>query len=110
MGSIAARLADVLVLTSDNPRNEDPLAILDDVLAGVPKEKFAATTVLADRREAILHAIRQVQTGDIVLVAGKGHENYQILGAERVHFDDVEEVQSAEKQLHPSTAPTSPQE
>jgi UDP-N-acetylmuramoyl-L-alanyl-D-glutamate--2,6-diaminopimelate ligase len=110
MGSIAARLADVLVLTSDNPRNEDPLAILDDVLAGVPKEKFAATTVLADRREAILHAIRQVQTGDIVLVAGKGHENYQILGDERVHFDDVEEVQSAEKQLHPSTAPTSPQE
>ncbi len=110
MGAIASRLADVLVLTSDNPRNEDPLAILDDVLAGVPKEKFAATTVLADRREAIVHAISQAQTGDIVLVAGKGHENYQILGAERIHFDDAEEIQRAEKQLHPSTAPTSPQE
>jgi UDP-N-acetylmuramoyl-L-alanyl-D-glutamate--2,6-diaminopimelate ligase len=96
MGAIAAALADIVILTSDNPRNEDPLAILDDVLAGVPKEKFAITTVLADRREAIRFAVTQVQRGDIVLVAGKGHENYQILGTERIHFDDVEEVQSAE--------------
>jgi UDP-N-acetylmuramoyl-L-alanyl-D-glutamate--2,6-diaminopimelate ligase len=96
MGAIAAALADIVILTSDNPRNEDPLAILDDVLAGVPKEKFAITTVLADRREAIRFAVGQVQGGDIVLVAGKGHENYQILGTERIHFDDVEEVQSAE--------------
>lgn len=95
MGTLAAELADIVILTSDNPRNEDPLAILDDILAGIPKEKFTTTTVLADRREAIRHAIGQVQSGDIVLVAGKGHENYQILGSERIHFDDVEEIQSA---------------
>lgn len=97
MGAIAAGLADAVTLTSDNPRNEDPLAILDDMLAGVPKEKFMATTVLADRREAIRHAVAQAQNGDIVLIAGKGHENYQILGTERIHFDDVEEVQAAEE-------------
>lgn len=95
MGAIAAELSDIVILTSDNPRNEDPLAILDDILAGVPKEKFATTTVLADRREAIRYAVGQAQSGDIVLVAGKGHENYQILGAERIHFDDVEEVHDA---------------
>lgn len=93
MGAIASSLADVIILTSDNPRNEDPLAILDDILAGVPKEKFSSTIVIADRREAIRTALAHVQKDDIVLVAGKGHENYQILGSERIHFDDVEEIQ-----------------
>jgi UDP-N-acetylmuramoyl-L-alanyl-D-glutamate--2,6-diaminopimelate ligase len=98
MGAIASNLADLPILTSDNPRLEDPLTILDDILAGIPKEKFAATTVLAERREAIRHAINLAKAGDIVLVAGKGHENYQILGAEKVHFDDVEEIMLANRQ------------
>lgn len=93
MGAIAARLADVIIPTSDNPRHEEPLAILDDILSGIPKEKFSATTVLADRRAAIHRAITQAVSGDIVLIAGKGHENYQIIGSERIHFDDVEVVQ-----------------
>lgn len=99
MGAIAANLADIIIPTSDNPRNEDPLTILDDILAGIPKEKFPATTVLADRREAIHHAVRLARAGDIVLVAGKGHENYQIIGAERIHFDDVEVVQDVMQSL-----------
>ncbi len=104
MGAIAAELSDIVILTSDNPRNEDPLAILDDILAGVPKEKFSTTTVLADRREAIRYAVGQAQSGDIVLIAGKGHENYQILGTERIHFDDVEEVHDAANLLTTPTA------
>jgi UDP-N-acetylmuramoyl-L-alanyl-D-glutamate--2,6-diaminopimelate ligase len=95
MGAIAAMLADIIIPTSDNPRNEDPLAILDDILSGIPKEKFPTTLVLADRREAIHHAIKQAVSGDIVFIAGKGHENYQIIGAERIHFDDVEVVAEA---------------
>jgi UDP-N-acetylmuramoyl-L-alanyl-D-glutamate--2,6-diaminopimelate ligase len=95
MGSIAADLADIIIPTSDNPRKEDPLEILDDILAGIPKEKFSVTTVLADRREAIHYAIKQAKSGDIVLIAGKGHENYQILGTEKIHFDDVEVVGEA---------------
>ena len=95
MGAIAATLADIIIPTSDNPRTEDPLAILDDILAGIPKEKFPVTTVLADRREAIHHAVKQARSGDIVLIAGKGHENYQILGTEKIHFDDTEVVQEA---------------
>ncbi len=94
MGACAAELADFIIPTSDNPREEEPLTILDDILAGIPKEKFATTHVLADRREAIQYAIGQAQAGDIVLIAGKGHENYQIIGKERIHFDDAEEVQN----------------
>ncbi|TAE30739.1 MAG: UDP-N-acetylmuramoyl-L-alanyl-D-glutamate--2,6-diaminopimelate ligase [Candidatus Kapaibacterium sp.] len=93
MGACAAELADFIIPTSDNPREEEPLAILDDILAGIPKEKFATTRVLADRREAIQYAIGAARAGDIVLIAGKGHENYQIIGNERIHFDDAEEVQ-----------------
>lgn len=97
MGAIASRLADLPVLTSDNPRFEDPLAILDDILAGIPKEKFSDTTVLADRREAIRHAIEIAAKDDIVLIAGKGHENYQVIGSEKLHFNDVEEIIAANK-------------
>jgi UDP-N-acetylmuramoyl-L-alanyl-D-glutamate--2,6-diaminopimelate ligase len=96
MGAIATRLADVVILTSDNPRNEDPLTILDDILAGVPAGNFASTIVLADRREAIRRAVTEAQNGDIVLIAGKGHETYQIVGSTRLHFDDVEEIEQAQ--------------
>lgn len=96
MGAIAARLADLAVVTSDNPRTEDPQKILADVLEGIP----AGTNpiVEADRRVAIGMAIAQAQPGDTVLIAGKGHEDYQILGTEKVHFDDREEAEAALRQ------------
>ena len=93
MGAIAATLSDWAVVTSDNPRTENPEQILQDVVAGIP----AATnsTVIGDRAEAIRTAILQAQPGDGVLIAGKGHEDYQILGTEKVHFDDREQARAA---------------
>ncbi len=92
MGAIAARLADVVVVTSDNPRTEDPRRILEDVVAGIPAE--AGVQVEPDRAAAIALAIAAAGPGDLVLIAGKGHEDYQILGTEKVHFDDREEARS----------------
>jgi UDP-N-acetylmuramoyl-L-alanyl-D-glutamate--2,6-diaminopimelate ligase len=93
MGAIAARLADRVVVTSDNPRTEDPAQILADVVAGIPAD--TALVVEADRAAAIAAAIAQAAPGDLVLIAGKGHEDYQILGTRRVHFDDREEAEKA---------------
>jgi UDP-N-acetylmuramoyl-L-alanyl-D-glutamate--2,6-diaminopimelate ligase len=93
MGAIAARLADQAVVTSDNPRTEDPQKILADVLEGIPAG--TNSIVEADRRVAIGRAIAQAQPGDTILIAGKGHEDYQILGTEKVHFDDREEAEAA---------------
>jgi UDP-N-acetylmuramoyl-L-alanyl-D-glutamate--2,6-diaminopimelate ligase len=98
MGAIAAALADLAVVTSDNPRTEDPSQILDDVLSGIPSS--VTPMVKADRRKAIHQAILQAQPGDSVLIAGKGHEDYQILGTEKVHFDDREEAENALKQRY----------
>jgi len=100
MGAIAARLADQVVVTSDNPRTEDPGRILDDVVAGIPAE--AGAQVEPDRAAAIALAIGAAGPDDLVLIAGKGHEDYQILGTTKVHFDDREE---AEKALRNRTAP-----
>jgi UDP-N-acetylmuramoyl-L-alanyl-D-glutamate--2,6-diaminopimelate ligase len=90
MGTIAADLADRVVVTSDNPRTEDPQRILEDVMAGIP----AATGALVepDRAAAIALAIAEAGPDDLVLIAGKGHEDYQILGTEKVHFDDREQA------------------
>ncbi|OLP18587.1 UDP-N-acetylmuramoyl-L-alanyl-D-glutamate--2,6-diaminopimelate ligase [Leptolyngbya sp. 'hensonii'] len=93
MGGIAARLADQAIVTSDNPRTEDPQKILEDILAGIPAE--VSPIVLADRAEAIRTAILQAHPGDGVLIAGKGHEDYQILGTEKIHFDDREQARAA---------------
>ena len=104
MGAIAARLSDVVVLTSDNPRTEDPHAILREIEAGIRETDLARVDIgtLAagghgytsdpDRRRAIRLALRLAHQGDIVLVAGKGHEDYQIVGSERRPFDDRAEV------------------
>ena len=86
MGAVVARLADLPVVTSDNPRGEDPQAIIDAVVAGMPAE--GARIVEADRRLAIERAVAQAGPEDLVLIAGKGHEPYQIVGTERLDFDD----------------------
>ncbi|BAU13485.1 UDP-N-acetylmuramyl-tripeptide synthetases subfamily protein [Leptolyngbya sp. NIES-3755] len=93
MGNIAATLADYVIVTSDNPRTEDPQRILDDVVAGISSE--VNPTVIADRATAIRTAILQAKPGDGVLIAGKGHEDYQILGTEKIHFDDREQARAA---------------
>jgi UDP-N-acetylmuramoyl-L-alanyl-D-glutamate--2,6-diaminopimelate ligase len=93
MGGIAARLADSLVVTSDNPRTEDPHRILDDVMAGIPSDTRVVVEV--DRAQAIAGAIAGADVDDLVLIAGKGHEDYQILGTTKIHFDDREEAEKA---------------
>jgi UDP-N-acetylmuramoyl-L-alanyl-D-glutamate--2,6-diaminopimelate ligase len=95
MGRVAAELADRVVLTSDNPRTEDPAAILAEVLSGVPSERGPAVTVVADRREAIRRAVLDAPPGASVLVAGKGHEDYQVVGTTKVPFDDATEARAA---------------
>jgi UDP-N-acetylmuramoyl-L-alanyl-D-glutamate--2,6-diaminopimelate ligase len=85
MGGIAAREADLAVVTSDNPRTEDPERILDEIEAGM---EGVAHLRLADRREAIRRALALLEPGDCLLLAGKGHETYQVVGTERVQFDE----------------------
>ncbi|QPN64702.1 UDP-N-acetylmuramoyl-L-alanyl-D-glutamate--2,6-diaminopimelate ligase [Synechococcus sp. CBW1004] len=93
MGAIAARLADAVVVTSDNPRTEDPDQILADVVAGIPEG--TDLQVEGDRACAIAGAIASAAPQDLVLIAGKGHEDYQILGTTKIHFDDREEAEKA---------------
>lgn len=95
MGKIVAQLADVSVVTSDNPRTEDPQQILNDILEGIPSE--VEPVVLRDRAQAIHQAIQTANPGDGILIAGKGHEDYQILGTEKIHFDDREQARDALK-------------
>lgn len=99
MAKVAETLADALYVTSDNPRTEDPMAILDDIQAGLSTPRAKPTLIEPDRRSAIGHALRDaLETGtadDVVLIAGKGHENYQIVGTTKHHFDDVEEAKRA---------------
>lgn len=89
MGAVAAQASDLCVVTSDNPRREDPLAIIADILAGMPKEGIM---VEADRHSALAKALAVSRAGDVIVVAGKGHETYQIVGDERIPFSDYEEL------------------
>jgi UDP-N-acetylmuramoyl-L-alanyl-D-glutamate--2,6-diaminopimelate ligase len=84
MGEIAARLADRIVVTSDNPRTEDPAMIIADVLAGTSDD----AVVIADRAAAIAHAIARSDASDTILIAGKGHESVQIVGTRSIPFSD----------------------
>jgi UDP-N-acetylmuramoyl-L-alanyl-D-glutamate--2,6-diaminopimelate ligase len=93
MGKIAAQLADIAVVTSDNPRTENPAQILKDVVAGIPDT--VTPIIIEDRATAIATAIKDAQPGDGVLIAGKGHEDYQILGTEKIHFEDREQARLA---------------
>jgi len=88
MGEIGARLADRAIITSDNPRTEDPDAIVAEVAAGVPRDLDDKVVIEADRRAAIRIAMRQARAGDTVVIAGKGHEQGQIIGDQRIPFDD----------------------
>ncbi|HOJ03492.1 MAG TPA: UDP-N-acetylmuramoyl-L-alanyl-D-glutamate--2,6-diaminopimelate ligase [Bacteroidota bacterium] len=92
MGAVAASSSDLTVVTSDNPRSEDPDAIIAAILGGVPAD--AEVVVKAARKSAIEYALKLATPGDIVLVAGKGHEDYQIVGTRRAHFDDREVVRN----------------
>ena len=92
MAKEAARLSDRLIITSDNPRFEEPQDIINDMLAGLDKDDMQKTLSIADRREAIRTACMLAQKGDVVLVAGKGHENYQEIKGVKHHFDDKEEL------------------
>ncbi|MBR4783985.1 MULTISPECIES: UDP-N-acetylmuramoyl-L-alanyl-D-glutamate--2,6-diaminopimelate ligase [Fibrobacter] len=92
MGHIAETIADTAWLTSDNPRTEDPIAIIEDVRAGMSTDKFV---VVADRAEAIRKACAALKDGDWLVIAGKGHEDYQIVGKTKHHFDDREEAVKA---------------
>ena len=107
MGEIAARDADLAIVTSDNPRTEDPAAIVDMVLEGIRRTNAPKLAVAelgratrgyhaeVDRRAAIRLAAAAAGSGDVLLIAGKGHEDYQIVGTTKHHFDDREEAAAA---------------
>jgi UDP-N-acetylmuramoyl-L-alanyl-D-glutamate--2,6-diaminopimelate ligase len=103
MGAVASRLSDLVVLTSDNPRSEDPARIIDEIKRGIvvpvepgaPKRATTPLIVNADRRLAIEQAIRTAEPGDVVVIAGKGHEKSQVIGTRTLPFDDVEVAQAA---------------
>ena len=96
MGKIAEELSDFVIMTSDNPRTEDPEKILDEIAAGMTKKNYER---IADRRAAIFRAIELASAGDIVLILGKGHEDYQILNTGKIHFDDREVALAAIKNV-----------
>ncbi len=92
MGEAASRWSDYLIVTSDNPRTEEPHSIIEDILPGIKGVEYA---VIEDRRSAILRACDIATSGDTIVIAGKGHEDYQIIGKNTIHFDDREEVREA---------------
>ena len=94
MANIAAQLSNQAIFTSDNPRSENPQTILDEMEVGVAPENYRKTLTVLDRRQAIKTACKLAETGDIILIAGKGHENYQEVNGVRSHFDDLEEVKN----------------
>ena len=87
MGKIAGEFSNIAVVTSDNPRNENPLLIINDILCGMEKSK-ARIAVIENRHQAIEFALSKAKKGDIVLLAGKGHETYQIIGDKKIPFDE----------------------
>ncbi len=90
MAQVAEQFADNIFVTSDNPRTERPAAIIEDILQGFSNPSAGNITVQPDRKLAIEAAVKNAKAGDIVLIAGKGHENYQIIGTEKLHFSDME--------------------
>ncbi|CAM1351048.1 UDP-N-acetylmuramoyl-L-alanyl-D-glutamate--2,6-diaminopimelate ligase [Tenacibaculum crassostreae] len=99
MALIASQLSNQSIFTSDNPRTEDPQSIIDQMEAGVAAENYKKTLSILDRRQAIKTACKLAKAGDIILIAGKGHETYQEINGVRHHFDDLEEVTNCFNQL-----------
>lgn len=97
MGMIGTELCDVAIITSDNPRTEEPMSIIADVVKGVEKDNYV---VVENRREAIKRAMELAGTGDVIVVAGKGHEDYQILKDKTIHFDEREVIAEIIKELY----------
>jgi len=93
MGAVAGRLSDLILITSDNPRSEDPRRIIEEVQRGITvdtrRDSHQRLLTIVDRREAIVKAIELARPGDLVLIAGKGHEKYQVIGGQVMPFDDV---------------------
>lgn len=102
MAREAQRRSDVLILTSDNPRHERPEDILAQMQQGLSAESDCLTEVIVDRAEAIARAAQIAESGDVILIAGKGHEDYQIIGDTKIHFDDREKVAEAFKMYNPN--------
>jgi UDP-N-acetylmuramoyl-L-alanyl-D-glutamate--2,6-diaminopimelate ligase len=100
MASIASELSDKVILTSDNPRNEDPDAILREMEVGVTAENYKKVLAITDRKQAIKTACQLAQPNDIILIAGKGHETYQEINGVRHDFDDMKIVKEILEQLH----------
>jgi len=98
MGEVAGNHSDLVIVTSDNPRTENPLQIISEVEAGLQKTNNQYL-VISDRREAIHQAIAKAKSNDVVLIAGKGHETYQIVGNDKYHFDDREIAREALENL-----------
>ena len=92
MGDISTIYSEHVFITSDNPRSEDPKVIIEEICKGVSPSKQKKVTIIQDRGEAIKVACETANSGDIILIAGKGHEKYQIIGSEKLHFDDLEET------------------
>lgn len=99
MAHIASQLSSQAIFTSDNPRTENPQTILDEMEVGVASENYRKTLTVLDRRQAIKTACKLSEAGDIILIAGKGHEDYQEINGVRAHFDDLEEVKNCFNQL-----------
>ena len=99
MGAVAGRLSDLILITSDNPRHEEPRQIIEQIQRGITadtrRDRRQGPLAIVDRREAISKAIELARPGDLVLVAGKGHEKYQVIGSEMLPFDDVAVVREA---------------
>jgi UDP-N-acetylmuramoyl-L-alanyl-D-glutamate--2,6-diaminopimelate ligase len=94
MAQAVEKFADHIYVTSDNPRSEDPNAIIEEILAGFADPPKKPLVVEPDRRSAIRTMLDDAEAGDVLVLAGKGHESYQIIGQTKHHFDDVEEVES----------------
>ncbi len=107
MGGVAERLSDLTFVTSDNPRDEDPLEIIDQVLGGIARGRANPRVVVEpDRRVAIRRALDEAGPGDVVVIAGKGHETYQEIAGQRLPFDDAVEARDAlAAKFGPLTAP-----
>jgi UDP-N-acetylmuramoyl-L-alanyl-D-glutamate--2,6-diaminopimelate ligase len=89
MGNIGSQLCDISVITSDNPRNEDPLEIINEIVEGIEKDNFE---IIESRKAAIERAMEIASPGDVIVIAGKGHEDYQVLKGKTIHFDEREVV------------------